>query len=390
MRPSRAALAGSSIPPSMRPMVAPRLLWRYILVDVLLHTLLGLFAITLLLVVQNMLRFLEDLIAAGVGIDALAQLIALVLPAYVAYAIPTALLFGILLSFGRMSADGEVIAMRACGVSVPRLLPPALALGVLAALISGYILFDVQPRARHSMRAMVRQLAGSLDVIEPGRFLVFGDRLLYVHELGDSTCPYQGVLVGDSGDGERSFYTAARCASLSSGSGGHELAFALRDGSIHLRDPDPTRYRRIQFETMRLSIDISRYSDPPPGARDLLFSELLAAKRRPLDDPERARLAGKDGTWIDVQIQRRIAFPFASLLLAVIAVPLGIRPVRAGRSMGALTAIAVMALYWLLFSLGEMAAEQGIGPAWLGLWTPNAVVLVLGIWLVRRVSRSDG
>ncbi len=371
-------------------MVAPRLLWRYILVDVLLHTLLGLFAITLLLVVQNMLRFLEDLIAAGVGMEALGQLIALVLPAYVAYAIPTALLFGILLSFGRMSADGEVIAMRACGVSVPRLLPPALALGTLAALISGYILFDVQPRARHAMRAMVRQLAGSLDVIEPGRFLVFGDRLLYVHELGDSNCPYQGVLIGDSGDGERSFYTAARCASLSAGPGGRELAFALRDGSIHLRDPDPTRYRRIQFETMRLSIDISRYSDPPLGARDLLFSELLAAKRRPLDDPERARLAGNDGTWIDVQIQRRLAFPFASLLLAVIAVPLGIRPVRAGRSMGALTAIAVMALYWVLFSLGEMAAEQGIGPAWLGLWTPNAVVLGLGIWLVRRVSRSDG
>jgi len=211
-----------------------------------------------------------------------------------------------------------------------------------------------------------------------------------VHELGDSTCPYQGVLIGDSGDGERSFYTAARCASLSAESGGRELAFALRDGSIHLRDPDPTRYRRIQFETMRLSIDISRYSDPPLGARDLLFSELLAAKRRPLDDPERARLAGNDGTWIDVQIQRRLAFPFASLLLAVIAVPLGIRPVRAGRSMGALTAIAVMALYWLLFSLGEMAAEQGIGPAWLGLWTPNAVVLGLGVWLVRRVSRSDG
>ncbi len=371
-------------------MVAPRLLWRYILVDVLLHTLLGLFAITLLLVVQNMLRFLEDLIAAGVGVGALGQLIALVLPAYVAYAIPTALLFGILISFGRMSADGEVIAMRACGVSVPRLLPPAIALGALAALISGFILFDVQPRARHSMRAMVRQLAGSLDVVEAGRFVVFGDRLLYVHALGDSSCPYQGILIGDSGTDERSFYTVARCGSLTGDANGRELALQLRNGSIHMRDPDPTRYRRIQFETMRLSIDISRYSDPPAGARDLRFDELLAAKKLPPGDPERARLEGRHGTWVDVQIHRRLAFPLASLVLAVIAVPLGIRPVRAGRSMGALTAIAVMALYWVLFSLGEMAAERGVGPAWLGIWTPNVVVLALGIWLVRRVSRSDG
>lgn len=371
-------------------MVAPRLLWRYMLVDVLLHTLLGLFAITLLLVVQNMLRFLEDLIAAGVGLAALGQLIAFVLPSYVSYAIPTALLFGILISLGRMSADGEVIAMRACGVSVPHLLPPAMLLGVLAALISGYILFEVQPTARHTMRAMVRQLVGAMEVIEPGRFIVFGDRLIYVHTLGDASCPYQGILIGDSNGDERNFYTAARCASLEDETGGRELALVLQDGSIHLRDPDPTRYRQIKFETMRVSVDISHYSDPPQWPRDLRFSELIAAKRRAGDDPERIRLEGKYGTSVDVQIQRRLSFPLASLLLAVIAVPLGIRPVRAGRSMGALTAIVVMAGYWMLFSLGEMAAERGVGPAWLGLWMPNFVVLVLGIWLVRRVSRSDG
>ena len=370
-------------------MVAPRLLWRYILVDILLHALLGLFAISLLLVVQNMLRFLEDLIAAGVSVGSVVKLCALVLPTYVSYAIPTALLFGILISFGRMSADGEVVAMRACGVSVARLLPPVMALGALAALISGYVLFDVQPRSRHAMRILVRQLAGSLDVIEPGRFMTYGDRLLYVHALGDASCPLEGILIGDASNDERSFYAAARCGSLENDPNGNELAFVLHDGSIHLRDPDPTRYRRIRFATMTTSIDISMYSNPLPLSRDLRFAELLAAKNLASGDPERKRLEGKLGISLDVQIQRRLAFPLSSLLLAVVAVPLGIRPVRAGRSMGALTAVAVMALYWVLFTLGEMAAERGVGPAWLGLWAPNAIVLVLGIWLVRRIARSD-
>jgi lipopolysaccharide export LptBFGC system permease protein LptF len=49
-------------------MVAPRLLWRYMFSDILLHALLGLFAITLLLVVTNLLRFMEELAAAGVGL----------------------------------------------------------------------------------------------------------------------------------------------------------------------------------------------------------------------------------------------------------------------------------------------------------------------------------
>ncbi|MEX2207544.1 MAG: LptF/LptG family permease [Myxococcota bacterium] len=370
-------------------MVAPRLLWRYILRETLLHTLLGLFAITLLLVVQNLLRFLEDLVAAGVGLGALAQLSALILPAYVTYAIPTALLFGILISFGRMSADGEVVAMRACGVSVPRLLPPAVALGALAAAISAYMLFDVQPRARFAMRSLVHQLAGSVDVIEPGRFVQLGDRLLFVHALGDSSCPFEGILIGDASSEERSFYAAARCGALEGEASGPELAFVLQNGSIHLRDPDPTRYRRIRFQTMRTSVDISSFLDKPPSARDLRFVELLAAKRLAAEDPERVRLEGKSGTALDVQIQRRLSFPFASLLLAVVAVPLGIRPMRAGRSMGALTAIGVMAAYWMLFSLGELAAERGVGPAWLGLWLPNVVVFALSIWLVRRIARTD-
>lgn len=370
-------------------MVAPLLLWRYILRDVLMHTLLGLFAITLLLVVQNMLRFVEDLIAAGVGLQELGQLIALVLPAYASYGIPTALLFGILISFGRMSADGEIVAMRSCGISVPSLLPPALLLGAVGALVTAYMLFDVQPRARYAMRTLVRQLASSVEVVEPGRFAAFGDRLLYVHAHGDAACPLEGILIGAGNDEERSFYAAARCGSLEGDAGSSELGFVLHDGSIHFQDPDPTRYRRIQFESMRTSVDISVYTDPKPSARDLRFTELVAARRLPLDDPDRKRLQSKTGNALDVQIHRRLSFPLASLLLAIVAVPLGIRPVRAGRSAGALTAIGVMALYWILFTLGEMAAERGVGPAWLGLWAPNVIVLALGIYLVRSIARRD-
>jgi lipopolysaccharide export system permease protein len=370
-------------------MVAPRLLWRYMFRDILLHALLGLFAITLLLVVSQLLRFMEDLAAAGVGLAALGQLVLTILPAYASYALPTALLFGVLLSFGRMSADGEIVAMRASGISAARMLPPALILGAVAALGAVYLAFEVQPRAVGRMRVLLRQLAGSVDVIEPGRFLEFGDKLLFVNALGNPTCPLEGVLIGSATEGERSFYAAAHCGTLVDDPTGHTLAFVLHDGSIHFRDPDPTHYRRIRFSTMQTAIDISEYTDPKPGSTQLSFEELLAAYQLPDSDAERKRLEGKYGTALDVQIQRRLAFPLASLLLALVAVPLGIRPMRAGRSAGALTAIAVMGLYWLLFSLGDTAATRGVVPAWLGLWAPNAIVLAIGVALMRRLARSD-
>ncbi|MFI5315948.1 MAG: LptF/LptG family permease [Myxococcota bacterium] len=370
-------------------MVAPRLLWRYMFFDILLHALLGLFAITVLLVISNLLRFMEELAAAGIGLSALGQLMIAILPAYASYALPTALLFGVLLSFGRMSADGEIVAMRASGISAARLLPPALALGAIAAVGAAYLLFEIQPRAVTRIRALLRELAGSMDVVEPGRFLEFGDRLLFVHSFGGPTCPLEGVLIGSATEGERSFYAASHCGVLENDTTAHVLAFTLYDGSVHFQDPDPSRYRRIRFKTMRTAIDVSGVVDPKPGTSQLTFSELVAASRLPMDDPERKRLNGAYGTSLSVQINRRLAFPFASLLLATVAVPLGVRPMRSGRSAGALTAIVVLALYWLAFSFCDSAATRGIVPAWLGFWIPNALALAVGVSLMRRLAWSD-
>jgi len=168
---------------------------------------------------------------------------------------------------------------------------------------------------------------------------------------------------------------------------GRTLGFVMHDGTIHFRDPDPARYRRILFKTMTTVVDVSVYTDPKPGTSQLTFNELLSVSRLP--ESEQKRLQGRYGTAVDVQIQRRLAFPFASLLLALVAVPLGIRPMRAGRSAGALTAIAVMALYWLAFSLADMGATRGVVPAWISFWLPNALALAIGVGLMRRLTRSD-
>ena len=77
------------------------------------------------------------------------------------------------------------------------------------------------------------------------------------------------------------------------------------------------------------------------------------------------------------------------MLLAFLSVPLGIRPLRAGRSAGALTAVALMFLYWVVFTAGEVAGERGYVPLWLGVWSANILVLGLALFLMRRSSRGD-
>ena len=370
-------------------MVAPILIWRYLLRDIFLHTILGLCVFTLILVVQNALRYVDELLTAGVEVGALAALVGVILPTYLAYAVPTSLLFGVLLAFGRLSADGEIIALRASGVSVVHLLPPVLFLGALAALATGYLLFDVEPRSRLVLRQQVRALAEPAKLVEPGRFRSLGSRVLYVHGKDEQQCPLRGVLIADNDLNERSPYISARCGEVGADPNSSGLRLSLSDGTIHFADPSQKRYRLIRFTGMQIGLDLSGVLDAAKRPRDFTFAELLELDRA-FARGDAPRLRGRGGREaVRIQLHRRIAFPFAALLLAVVSVPLGIRPLRSGRSAGALTAIAVMTGYWLLFTAGEVVAEDGLLAPGLALWLPNALVAGLAVWLIRRTMRGD-
>jgi lipopolysaccharide export system permease protein len=370
-------------------MAAPRILWRAIARDVTLHALLGFAVITLLLVVQNALRFLEELSGAGLSFAGLAQLVGIILPSYLPYGIPTAMLFGVLLSFGRMSADGEIVAMRASGVSVWRMLPPVLALGLLGAATTALLMFEIEPQSHRRMKMLVRELGQAAQLLEPGRFRKLGDRTLYVHEAGDESCPLRGIVIGDFTDRARTRYVAAECAVVKTDPETDVLELILTGGSIDFEAAESDRYRRARFEEARVRIDLTSYLDPGRRARDHTLPELIDVERR-LRRGEQVELRGSDGHLeVLVEIHRRLAFPLASLVLVGLAVPLGIRPLRAGRSWGALTAIAVMTAYWGLGAVGEVAALSGRVPVLPAMWFPDAAVAVLAVWLLRRTTIAD-
>ncbi len=369
-------------------MVAPAIIWRYILREIFVHSVLGLSVFTLVLVAGNTLRILEQLLAAGIGLGQLSRVVALILPSYMAYAIPTSLLFGVLLTFGRLSADGEIVALRAAGVSVLHLVPPVLLLGTVATLATGYLLFDLEPRSRVAMKQLVRKMASAVRLVEPGKFRNLGTHILYVHEQGDGVCPLRGVLIGDFSDESRRTYISAACGRVENSEGEEGIDLLLTDGSIHFSEASAERYRRIRFGTMEATLDVSAYLDLSRKARDFTLAELLELDAR-FEGGEVPEFRGGTREVVMTQIHRRLAFPFASIVLAIVSVPLGIRPLRSGRSAGALAAIGLMGIYWLLFTAGEIAGERAYVPPWLGMWSPNLILFASGALLLRRTVRGD-
>jgi lipopolysaccharide export system permease protein len=102
-----------------------KILPRYIFKEITGFFLLGLVVVTFVLVVQNLLRVIETTLSAGIGLGDVARLCYYILPPFFSFSIPMALLVAILLGLGRLSSDGEMLALRASGLSLYQILAPA-------------------------------------------------------------------------------------------------------------------------------------------------------------------------------------------------------------------------------------------------------------------------
>jgi lipopolysaccharide export system permease protein len=89
-----------------------------------------------------------------------------------------------------------------------------------------------------------------------------------------------------------------------------------------------------------------------------------------------------------VEYHRNFSIPFACVVFGLVAVPLGVQPVRSARSRGFALSLVVIFGYYVLFSAGQALAEQGMVPAIVGLWLPNVIFGAIGVHLFRRAARE--
>ena len=132
-----------------------RILDRYIIRELLLPFLIGLLVFTFLLLIQPLAEQGERLIAKGVSWQLVARVLMTLVPQALAVTIPIALLIGLLIAFGRLSADRESVALQACGISIYRMLRPVLIIATVAWAVTSYVMFVAVPSANQTFREIV-------------------------------------------------------------------------------------------------------------------------------------------------------------------------------------------------------------------------------------------
>jgi lipopolysaccharide export system permease protein len=365
--------------------------------EVLTYTALGLLAITIVMVTQNLFRYLDEMISARVVWAEFGAIVGYLGLMLATYTVPIAFLFGVLLTFGRLSSDSEIIAMQSCGMGPPSLLRPVLILGIAASSLTAFLAVGVEHEAQLALRRVVKTMAVRGGFLEPGRFRHLGDRMLFIRNI-DSSNRLEGVLISDRSDPERPLMIFAEHGRLHWNTERRELEFRLNNGDIHIAPTRDTRgdggtddsYRRISFLSFDYTLDSAslfgrHFSTLRP--REMSMAQLRDVITRAEAGESLEHLRRKDPVSYQIQIHRRVALPFAPLLFAFAGGLLGIERRRGARSWGTLICVTLVFGYYVILTFSEYLAMHRVLPASIALWIANATYALVVVFLFVRMNR---
>jgi len=366
-----------------------RILDRYIWKELWTPFLLGLLVSTFLLLIDRIFDLMDLIINKGVPVHLVGLLFVYLLPAILVLTIPIGVLFAILVAFGRLSADMEIVAMKACGVSPLRLLWPVMSFGVVMAAATGYLMIDSVPKTNYAFKSLVFDIVrtqASVGVKERVFNDTFGNFVIYVDEIAPDQVALRNVFVSDERKPEEQRFITAKEGRLLSDEVNRRVTLRLLDGSIHETSPTALqKYREVRFRlydiTLVLENPLVKQGGAPKGDREMSLADLQKTVQ------EFTTSKGNANPYL-VEIHKKFAIPVACLVFSVLGVPLGIRAHRGGRWGAFVAALPILLFYYVGLTLGENVGDTGRVAPWLAMWGPNIVVGAVAIYLLRATLRE--
>ena len=412
------------------------ILQRYVLREMLGPFFLGLLVFTFVFLVSQLFRVLELLLSSGVPAMLALELIASLLPGILSITMPMALLVAILLGFGRLAADREVLAIRMSGVNLFHICLPIVAMGgVLAALMiwanMGIVPYLKLKSADLTMQIEFRLLSG----IPPDQFYELdsgkksgGIASIFFYDHRDpSTGDMVGVNIKTRLDGEESpkdrqkrnelkaqyealkksdsDYTSktlalkvaeTRLRTTNSGSaeflitssrGTIEanlrerlISVELTSGSIHFGSPEnPANYNIVRFDSFSKAMR-PRFSSADSGLYELSPEEMGVNKlRESMNGPRKLARAARVEFW------QRLSIPMACVAFALIAIPLGVYVRPTGKAFAFAISFLLILLYYGLLNYGVSIGRAGSSFAPFAIFFPNLLLSLVGSFLLYRM-----
>jgi lipopolysaccharide export system permease protein len=349
---------------------------RYLLAQIARPMITTILVALIALLAERTLRVVDLVVGWRGSLFVVFEMLGYLIPHYMGLALPVAFFLGILLTFSRLSREGELAAMAASGAGLPQLLVPIMAMAVALGVVTALLVSQLQPYGRYAYRAASYALtnASFTTLLQSGLFTTLGDTTYMVEEIFEDKTElrkvflYKGVPDGDSaavtaaeGQVERSGPTSPIVLKLQNG----VQQLVPGGGEAGSDNPRAVVARFREFETAFGNPD-DAFRPRGEDEREMTLIELWTAR----DDSLPPGVAPWE---VQAELHGRLVRILILPVLPLMAIPLAIGRVRGQRSYGLVVGLAVLIAFHQAIQLGEAVVDDHKAPAWLGLWLPYAV-----------------
>jgi lipopolysaccharide export system permease protein len=366
-------------------MVFPFILYTYLAAEVLAPTCAAFVILSCVLFLGKIIPLLDILLDFGVGLPDFIRLCAYIAPQLCLFSVPMACMIGIILGLTRLAADGEIMALKASGIGIYRMLPPVFIIALTAAALTGLITVQLLPDSKIAREKLLYQLAK--EKIDKGmRARQFSDAIgnivLYADRIDDDTGEWHGVFVTDMRDQNNPIIVMASHGNLSADLGELLLSLTLKNGSLHRVQGDITQTVRFDRYLLRLSLpNPTGETTSTSDKGKLTLAQLQEQAKNPNIDAEQR-------TAMLVEYHRRLTLPVGCFILSLIGFPLGLLAGPGRRSAGLPLGLGLFIFYYVLTTAVKTVGKTHILSVVPALWSPNILFALILLYLLHSSARE--
>jgi lipopolysaccharide export system permease protein len=319
-----------------------------------------------------------------------AQVLLLKVPEFISYALPISVLLSTLIAYGRLSSDSEIIALRSCGVSLYRLIVPAIALSLIVTWLTFVFNELVVPAANFKATAILVEYLNEEHPYRQTKDIFYPDYEKVTLPNGETTQRLKSLFYAEKFNGKKmktlmilkwSRQDLEQIVIADSASwNARKQKWDLFDGTIYHLSTDASyknsfSFQHRQLSYSRLPFDLASQSRDPYEMNIVQAREYIKILR--LTGDEKKMLV------FQVRMQQKIAFPFICLVFGIVGAALGTRPQHVSRATSFGLCVTIVFLYYLLgFAIGSLGTV-GIFSPFVAAWLPNFIGLGIGLSLLR-------
>ncbi len=360
----------------------PRKATQYLFFEMWPSLILGVLVFLSIMIMFQAIHYTEFVLIHDVSLFVVLQMMGYICISFLPALLPMALLFSVLMTYGRLSQDSEIVALKAAGYSMWWIISPAVVLGIIISLVSAQTSFFLAPWGNRQFEVLFSHLDQTKvgATIREGTFSEgFFDLVVYANEVDSKSGMLKKIFIYDERSGDLPLTIISRQGKLvqESNANGRSMFLRLLDGTIHRQGETHTKIKYNSFDVRLLDPTKEQLKEKSPASLTIEeVSEKLATNS----------LNKEDRKDLEVEFHKRWAVSIVCIVFAILGVALGTSAnSRQQKNNGLILSLIVVVLYWAIYLTAEGTARSGQLAVSTALWIPNILFSLLSLWRLKKI-----